>query len=163
MWMPIPYKMSCQYIWRRLRGSRSTDFKKWKLEHFVTTRNESAPIQLAQCWFLGLAICNAKKINIYFFQIKYTQTVLSISTGKLLWFWKMLIAIKKQIYCVIYYDFRHTFVPYTKLIPCISSWATWCSEPTATQDDTSDHAQYHSKSPTISTNCCRARVNYDER
>jgi len=53
------------------------------------------PIQLAQCWFPGLAISNAK---IYiFFQIKYTEAILSNSTRKLLWFEisKMLIADKK--------------------------------------------------------------------
>jgi len=31
----------------------------------VPMGNESVPIQLAQCWFPGLAICNAK-IYIYF-------------------------------------------------------------------------------------------------
>jgi len=60
-----------------------------------------------------MAISNAK--NKYTFQIKYTEAILSISTRKLLWFeiTKMLIAVKKQIYCVIYYNFwQHTFVPY---------------------------------------------------
>jgi len=50
---------------------------------------------LAQCWFPGLAISNAK---IYiFFQIKYTEAILSNSSRKLLWFEisKMLIADKK--------------------------------------------------------------------
>jgi len=49
----------------------------------------------------------------YIFQIKYTEAILSNSTRKLLWFeiTKMLIAVKKLIYCVIYYIFWHTFVP----------------------------------------------------
>jgi len=49
----------------------------------------------------------------YIFQIKYTEAILSTSTRKLLWFeiTKTLIVVKK-IYCVIYYNFRHTFVPY---------------------------------------------------
>ena len=49
----------------------------------------------------------------YIFQIKYTEAILSTSTWKLLWFeiTKTLIVVKK-IYCVIYYNFRHTFVPY---------------------------------------------------
>jgi len=34
--------------------------------------SESVPIQLAQCWFPGLALSNAK--NIYIFRIKYTET-----------------------------------------------------------------------------------------
>jgi len=62
----------------------------------TTIGNESVPIQLAQYWFPGLAISNAK---IYFFsnKIKYTEAILSNSTRKLLWFEisKMLIAVKK--------------------------------------------------------------------
>jgi len=46
--------------------------------------NESVPIQLAQCWFPGLAISNAK-IHIYFSN-KYTEAILSNNTRKLLWF-----------------------------------------------------------------------------
>jgi len=54
------------------------------------------PIQLAQCWFYGLAISNAKYH--YIFQIKYTEAVLSNSTRKLLWFetTEMAIAVKKS-------------------------------------------------------------------
>jgi len=39
--------------------------------------------------------------------------ILSNSTRKLLWFkiTKMLIAVKKEICCAIYYNFRHNFVP----------------------------------------------------
>ena len=54
------------------------------------------------------------KYKYIFFQIKYTEAILSNSTRKLLWFdvTKMLIAVKKSIYCVIYYNFgHHTFVP----------------------------------------------------
>ena len=58
---------------------------------------KSAPIQLAQCWFPGLAIYSAK-ILIYFFQIKYTEAILSNGTRKLLWFeiTKMLIAVREN-------------------------------------------------------------------
>jgi len=57
--------------------------------------NESVPIQLAQCWFPGLAIFNAKYK--YIFQIKCTKAILSNSTRKLLWFeiTEMLTAVKK--------------------------------------------------------------------
>jgi len=41
------------------------------------------PIQLAQCWFPGLAISNAKIKNIF---KKYTEAILSNSTRKLFWF-----------------------------------------------------------------------------
>jgi len=61
--------------------------------------NESVPIPLAQCWFSGLAIFNAKNINRpIFFQVKYTEAILSNSTRKLLWFeiTKMLIAVKNK-------------------------------------------------------------------
>jgi len=53
--------------------------------------------QLAQGWFTGLAISNAK-ILIYFFQIKYTDVILSNSTGKLLWLeiTKMLVAVLRN-------------------------------------------------------------------
>ena len=49
----------------------------------------------------------------YIFQIKYTEAILSNSAQKLLWFeiTKMLIAVLK-INCVIYYNCRHTSVPY---------------------------------------------------
>ena len=49
------------------------------------------------------------------FQIKYAEAIFfSNSTRKLLWFeiTKMLIAFKKNKFIVIYYNFRHTFVPY---------------------------------------------------
>jgi len=49
----------------------------------------------------------------YILQIKYTEAILSNSTRKLSWFeiTKMLIAVKKSIYCVIYCNFWHIFVP----------------------------------------------------
>jgi len=49
----------------------------------------------------------------YIFEIKYTETILLNSTWKLLWFeiTKMLNAVlEKNV--VIYYNFRHAFVPY---------------------------------------------------
>jgi len=51
----------------------------------------------------------------YIFQTKYAETNLSNSTRKLLSFEisKVLIAVlKSEIHSVIYYNFRHTFVPY---------------------------------------------------
>jgi len=58
--------------------------------------NESVPIQLAQCWFPGRNLSNAKLgLLIYFFQIKYTEAVLSNNIRKLSLFEiiKMLIAV----------------------------------------------------------------------
>jgi len=61
------------------------------------------PIQLAQFWFPGLAIYNAK-IKIYFSQIKHTEAVLSNSTRELLWFeiTRMSIALKKNKFIVLF-------------------------------------------------------------
>jgi len=55
--------------------------------------------------------------------MKYTEAILSNSTRKLLWFeiTKMLIAVKEKI-CIIYYNFRHTFVPYGYFLAFISSY-----------------------------------------
>jgi len=55
----------------------------------------------------------------YIFQMKYTEAILSNSVRKLLWFQitKMLIADEmKKNYCVIYYNFRHTFAPYGNVV-----------------------------------------------
>ena len=54
--------------------------------------NESAPIQLHSAGSLGWPFPMLKYESI--FQVKYTETILSNSTGKLLWFeiTKMLIA-----------------------------------------------------------------------
>ena len=59
--------------------------------------NESAPVQLAQCRFSGLAISSAK-MSIYFLKIKYTETNLPRSTRKLLRLeiTKMLIAVYEK-------------------------------------------------------------------
>ena len=75
-------------------------------------------IQLAQHRFSGLAICNAE-ILIYF-QIKYTGAISLNSTQKLLWFeiTKMLIA----VYCVIYYNFLKTVVPYTLQLTSLADY-----------------------------------------
>jgi len=54
----------------------------------------------------------------YIFQIKYTEAILSDSTRKLLWFEiaKMLIEVFFKVN-IIYYNFRHTFVPFLATIP----------------------------------------------
>jgi len=59
--------------------------------------NESVPIQLAQCWFHGLAFSSAKVGYKDIFQIQYTEAI-SNSTRKLLWFEisNMLIAVYKK-------------------------------------------------------------------
>jgi len=51
----------------------------------MATGNESMPVQLAPCWFAGLAISNAK-IYIYFSNKIYETKQFLNSTRKLLWF-----------------------------------------------------------------------------
>ena len=69
----------------------------------------------------------------YIFQIKYTEAILSNSTGKLLWFeiTKMLIAVQEKInkFTVNYYNFRHTFVPYVGFPSLLSPIFTSCFLP----------------------------------
>ena len=53
-----------------------------------------------------------------FSKIKYTEAILSASTRKALWFQftKVLSTVSKmEIYWDIYYNFRHTTVPYLSL------------------------------------------------
>ena len=81
---------------------------------FLTIGNESAPIQLAQCRFPGLAI-SSSRILIYFSN-KICGTVLSNST--LVWNYQHVDCSfqERHFYCVVYYNFRHTFVPYRSRI-----------------------------------------------
>ena len=73
--------------------------------------NESVPIQLAQCWFRGLAVYNAE-IQIHLSNktdgnnsIKqHSETVTVWNHGN------ADCSLKKQICCIIYYIFPHTFV-----------------------------------------------------
>jgi len=80
----------------------------------TAVENISALIQLAQCQFPQPAISNAK-ILIYLSEKKYIakqfhQTALGNCCGLKLW--KCWLQFKKKNYCVIYYNFRHTFVAY---------------------------------------------------
>jgi len=74
----------------------------------ASARNESVPIQLAQCWLPVLAISNAK----ISFSNKIYGSNFNEPTRELSWFeiTKMLIAVKKSIYCVIYCNFRPLLV-----------------------------------------------------
>jgi len=76
------------------------------------------PIQLAQCRFPGLAISNAKIENT--FQIKYTETILSNSTQKLMWF-----VITKKVTEVLNDEFTTSFIVIigtlsSPMLPCLS-------------------------------------------
>jgi len=71
--------------------------------------NESVPIQLAQCRFPGLAIFNAKiylsnKIYGNNFIKQHSETVM-------VWNYQNSHCSLRKKYCVIYYNFRDTFLP----------------------------------------------------
>jgi len=72
-------------------------------------------MQLAQCRFPGLVITNAK-ILIYFFiyntRKQFYQPALRNCHGLNLP--QCRLQFKKKRYCVVYYNLRHTFVPYKK-------------------------------------------------
>ena len=72
--------------------------------------NESVPIQLSQCWFFGLAISNAKLLIYSSTKIYENNFIKQRSETAVFEISKMVIGIlKKYIYSVIYYTFRHTF------------------------------------------------------
>ena len=73
--------------------------------------NESVPIQLSQCWFFGLAISNAKLLIYSSTKIYENNFIKQRSETVVFETSKIVIGIlKKYIYSVIYYTFRHTFV-----------------------------------------------------
>jgi len=87
----------------------------WLLVNFSqTVANESAPIQLAQCRFPGLAISNAK-ILIYFSNKIYGSNFIKPhSETVMVWNYQNAdCSLRRKFYCVIYCNFRHIFVPYT--------------------------------------------------
>ena len=92
----------CAVHWRKVFGSSTA--RKWFITE-IKIGNESVPIQLALCWFAGLAISNPTLKYNYIFQIKYTEAILSDSSRKLLWFEisKMLIAVLKNKFVVLCY------------------------------------------------------------
>jgi len=74
--------------------------------------NESVPIQLAQCRFPGLVIftaeifiCFSNKIYGSNFIKQRSETVMALNSQN------VDCTLRKK-YCVIYYNFRQTFVPY---------------------------------------------------
>jgi len=77
--------------------------------------NENALIQLAQCRFHGLAIPNAKVYGSNFIQ-QHSETVM-------VWNYQNAdYSLRKKI--VIYYNFRHTFVPYS-VVPVLGHSGCW--------------------------------------
>jgi len=86
-----------------------------RLTFLVVTGIESVPIQLAQCRFPGKAISNAK-ILIYFSNKIYGRSFFIKQHSETVMVWNYQNAdcsLRKEFYCIIYYNFRHTFVPYS--------------------------------------------------
>jgi len=91
--------------------------------------NESVPIQLAQCRFRGLAISSAKILIYTFFSNKIygSNFIKQHSETVMVWNYQNADCSIRKKYCVIYYNFRHTFVPYCYAIDCslLTSTFTW--------------------------------------
>ena len=86
----------------------------WKIRtKTIPIGNESVPIQLAQCRFPGLAV-SSDKILVYFSNKTYGNNFIKHhSETVMVWSYQNTdCSLRKKIYCVIYYNFRHTFVPY---------------------------------------------------
>ena len=83
----------------------------WNL--IMVTGNESVLIQLAQCRFPRLAISNSE-ILVYFSNKMYRSNFIKQhSETVVVWNYQNAdCSLRKKCYCVIYYNFRHTFIPY---------------------------------------------------
>jgi len=78
-------------------------------------RNKSAPIQLSQCRFPLLAISNGKILVRFFSKNKIygSSFIKQHSETDMVWNYQNTdCSLREKNYCVIYYNFRHTFVPY---------------------------------------------------
>ena len=83
---------------RPLADHVTLQFQGWVTQHNpyrLAIGKERVPMQLAQCWFPIAWPFPMLKYKYIFFQIKYTEAILSNVTRKLLWFeiTKMLIAV----------------------------------------------------------------------
>jgi len=79
----------------------------------MVTGNESVLIQLAQCRFPRLAISNSE-ILVYCSNKMYRSNFIKQhSETVVVWNYQNAdCSLRKKCYCVIYYNFRHTFIPY---------------------------------------------------
>jgi len=107
---------SCAFLPRWLENAANRPFALF----FNLTGNESAPIKLAQCRFPGLAISDAKML--IYFQIKYTEAILSKNTRKLLWFeiTKMLIAVYEKNIKILFGTLSFPISQYRQYVKLIS-------------------------------------------
>jgi len=83
-------------------------------------RNKSAPIQLSQCRFPLLAISNGKILVRFFSKNKIygSSFIKQHSETDMVWNYQNTdCSLREKNYCVIYYNFRHTFVPYIGIRP----------------------------------------------
>jgi len=89
--------------------------------------NASAPTQLAQCRFPGLAISSAQ-ILMYFSKILYGSTLIKqySETVMVRNYQNADCSLRKKFYCVIYYNFRHTFALYLRLL---FVWTSFMDDP----------------------------------
>ena len=100
------------------------------------------PTQLAQCWFPGLTISIVK----YKYRIKYTEAILSNSTRNSYGLKLPRCRLRfKILICVIYYSYRHIFVPCDKAFVLqeepgsVAEWLACWTQPKV-EKDLADHA-----------------------
>ena len=93
--------------------------------------NERAPMQLAHCRFPGLAISSAQ-ILMYFSKILYGSTLIKqySETVMVRNYQNANCSLRKKFYCVIYYNFRHTFALYLRLL---FVWTSFMDDPWVNQ------------------------------
>jgi len=78
----------------------------------VEIGNESAPIQMTQCRFPGMAISSAKILIYLSNKICGNNFIKQHSETVMIWNYQNADCSLRKKYCVIRYNFRHTFVPY---------------------------------------------------
>ena len=88
----------------------------WSIEH--VTGNDTVPMQLAQCRFIGLAISNAKILINFSSKTYRSNFIKQHSETVIVWIYQNAGCSFKKI-IVIYYNFWHIFVPDRDQVPCL--------------------------------------------
>ena len=99
----------CQLSSTKVHGRSYRDKLDRRRSAKFTMGNESAPIQLAQCRFPRLAISNAKILTYFSNKIYRRNFIKQHSKTVMVRNYQ-----NADCSCVIYYNFPHAFVPYTR-------------------------------------------------
>jgi len=76
--------------------------------------NGGVPTQLARCRFSGLTIFNAKIVIYFSNEIYRNNFTKQHSETVMVWNYQNADCSLRKKYSIVYYNFRHTFVPYAK-------------------------------------------------